>query len=82
MLRLTYGIRPIERTLPSSAEEKTRREVERLNLVREGRSADESALFGARASNWRTAWLVWPIDRSCITSPSTTSVTITPDPSQ
>ena len=35
MLRLTYGIRPIERTLPSSAEEKTRREIERLALLRE-----------------------------------------------
>jgi ATP-dependent RNA helicase DeaD len=30
MLRLTYGIRPIERALPSAAEERTRRELERL----------------------------------------------------
>jgi ATP-dependent RNA helicase DeaD len=40
MLRLTYGIRPIERTLPSSAEEKTRREVERLNLLREAMTSE------------------------------------------
>jgi|LNFM01.1.fsa_nt_gb ATP-dependent RNA helicase DeaD len=35
MLRLTYGIRPIERALPSAAEERTRRELERLAALRE-----------------------------------------------
>ncbi len=34
MLRLTYGIRPIERALPSAAEERTRRELERLASLR------------------------------------------------
>jgi ATP-dependent RNA helicase DeaD len=34
MLRLTYGIRPVERSLPSAAEERTRRELERLSVVR------------------------------------------------
>jgi ATP-dependent RNA helicase DeaD len=34
MLRLTYGIRPIERALPSAAEERTRREVEQLEHLR------------------------------------------------
>jgi ATP-dependent RNA helicase DeaD len=34
MLRLTYGIRPIERALPSAAEERTRRELERLATLR------------------------------------------------
>ncbi|MBL8682658.1 MAG: DEAD/DEAH box helicase [Myxococcales bacterium] len=34
MLRLTYGIRPIERALPSAAEERTRRELERLAALR------------------------------------------------
>ncbi len=34
MLRLTYGIRPVERALPSAAEERTRRELERLATIR------------------------------------------------
>lgn len=33
LLRLTYGIRPIERELPSEADQRTRREVDRLNLI-------------------------------------------------
>ncbi|MDP3276482.1 MAG: DEAD/DEAH box helicase [Deltaproteobacteria bacterium] len=34
MLRLSYGIKPIERALPSAEEERTRREVEQLDLLR------------------------------------------------
>jgi ATP-dependent RNA helicase DeaD len=34
MLRLTYGIRPIERALAAAAEERARREAERLSTVR------------------------------------------------
>ena len=50
MLRLTYGIRPIERTLPSSSEERTRREIERLKLLREAIAAEpgEDALALAK----------------------------------
>jgi hypothetical protein len=36
-----------------------------------------SAVFGASASSLRIAWLVSPMARSCMTSPSITSVTIT-----
>jgi ATP-dependent RNA helicase DeaD len=51
MLRLTYGIRPIERALPSAAEERTRRELERLATLRsESNTAldDETASLARR----------------------------------
>ncbi len=46
MLRLTYGIRPVERSLPSAAEERTRRETEqlaRLRVTAKQQPLDESA---------------------------------------
>lgn len=50
LLRLTYGIRPIERALPSAAEERTRREIDRINLLREAFTSEpsEEALSLAR----------------------------------
>jgi ATP-dependent RNA helicase DeaD len=41
-LRLTYGIRPIERALPSASEDRTRRELDRIQLLREGFSGEPS----------------------------------------
>lgn len=41
-LRLTYGIRPIERSLPSAGEERTKREIDRLNLLREAFTTEPS----------------------------------------
>ena len=50
-LRLTYGIRPIERMLPSPGEERTRREADRLQMLLKGFTAapsDESAALAKR----------------------------------
>lgn len=41
-LRLTYGIRPIERVLPSPGEERTRREADRLQMLLKGFTAAPS----------------------------------------
>ncbi len=41
-LRLTYGIRPIERVLPTAGEERTRREADRLQMLLKGFSAAPS----------------------------------------
>jgi ATP-dependent RNA helicase DeaD len=50
-LRLTYGIRPIERSLPSQGEEKTRRELDRVQLLLEafpGAPSDEAVALARR----------------------------------
>jgi len=50
-LRLTYGIRPIERSLPSQGEEKTRRELDRVQLLLEafpGPPSDEAVALSRR----------------------------------
>ncbi|MFO0602995.1 MAG: DEAD/DEAH box helicase [Polyangiales bacterium] len=50
-LRLTYGIRPIERSLPTLGEEKTRRELDRLQLLLEafpGDASDEAVALARR----------------------------------
>lgn len=50
-LRLTYGIRPIERLLPSPGEERTRREADRLQMLLKGFTAapsDESLALAKR----------------------------------
>jgi ATP-dependent RNA helicase DeaD len=50
-LRLTYGIRPIERSLPSLGEEKTRRELDRVQMLLEafaGQPSDEAVALTRR----------------------------------
>ncbi len=74
LLRLTYGIRPIERTLPSAAENRTRIEaarVESLITASKGRVSDDAAVFAKRLLTHDDAEraIAWLVDRYVMGAP-------------